>query len=619
MRKKNNAPALHPKDRKRTSWSLVILAILAVSFCVVELSGNLPNTTSAIESLDLTLRDLALRLRGVQEPETPIVIVAIDDASFNYTGYQWPWPREYLAEIVNVLQHAGARVIGLDVFLFEESTDPVGDEALALALQDSQHTVSVMHISRAANGETLNLPVPAYETAIERVGITGIISDDDAIVRGVQGYDYSAYNETFYLNWAFEAASLYLDAPPPELLNREEILFNGQVIPLFDQRMLIDFAGPPQTYAPYYSAHQVALGDYPADAFRDKLVLIGATTITLHDVYPTPFSARQSMPGVEIVANAIDTILSGSFYRLPSPAINLALILLAAGLCIFIIRRRQPIAALAIMAGSMSIYAILWYLAFQRWNLIFTFSAVELMLFLGSVIPTIEQVVSQELEKRRVRALFSRFISPEMVDQLLDTQDIRTLNKRAELTILFSDIRSFTSISERLTPEEVVALLNPYLEVMSTIIHKYGGTIDKYEGDAILAFFGEPIPYEDHALRAVRAAWEMRAALVKLRNDWQLDGRFGDTFEIGIGINTGEVFIGMLGSAQRINYTVIGDDVNLAARLQDKTKDLNWPILISASTQALIDYYFFTESTGRHPIKGKSEPVEIYRLKGPRE
>jgi adenylate cyclase len=615
----NTSPInLRPKNRGRRSWSLVILAVLAVLFCVIELSGSLPRSTTAVENLDLSLRDLALRLRGVQEPETPIVIVAIDDASFNYTGYQWPWPREYLAEIVDVLQHSGARVIGLDIFLFEESPDPAGDDALALALQDSQHAVSVMHISRAANGETLNLPVPAYETAIERVGITGIISDDDAIVRGVQGYDYSAYNETIYLNWAFEAASLYMDAPPPELLNPEAILFNGQVIPLFDQRMLIDFAGPPQTYAPYYSAHQVALGDYPPDAFRDKLVLIGATTITLHDVYPTPFSARESMPGVEIVANAIDTILTGSFYRLPSPAANLALILLAAGLCIFIIRRRQPIAALAIMAGSMSVYAILWYLAFQRWNLIFTFSAVQLMLFLGSVIPTIEQVVAQELEKRRVRSLFSRFISPEMVDQLLETQDIRSLNKRAELTILFSDIRSFTSISERLTPEEVVALLNPYLEVMTEIIHKYGGTVDKYEGDAILAFFGEPIPYEDHALRAVRAAWEMRAALVKLRNDWQLDGRFGDTFEIGIGINTGEVFIGMLGSAQRINYTVIGDDVNLAARLQDKTKDLDWPILISASTQALIDYHFFTESTGPHPIKGKSEPVEIYRLKGPR-
>ena len=615
----NNTPLinLRPKDRVRRSWSLVILAVLAITFCIIELSSSLPDTTTAIESLDLSLRDLSMRLRGPQEPETPIVIVAIDDASFNYTGYQWPWPREYLAEIVEVLQHAGARVIGLDVFLFEESPDPNGDDALAMALGDAEHTVSVMHISRAANGETLNLPILPYQGTIERVGITGILSDDDAILRGIQGYDYSAYDETVYFNWAFEAASLYLDAPPPELATREDVLFDGNSIPLYNNRMLINFSGPPQSY-PYYSAHQVALGDYAPEAFRDKIVLIGATTITLHDVYPTPFTARESMPGVEIVANAINTILTGSYYHLPSPAINLVLILLAAGLCIFITRRRQPIAALAIMAGSMVLYAILWYVAFHRWNTIFSFSSVELMLFLGSVIPAIEQVVSQELEKRRVRALFSRFISPEMVDQLLETQDIHSLNKRAQLTILFADIRNFTSISERLMPEDVVALLNPYLEVMTEIIHKHGGTVDKYEGDAILAFFGEPIPYEDHALRAILTAWEMRAALVKLRNDWQLDNRFGDKFEIGIGINTGQVFIGMLGSAQRINYTVIGDDVNLAARLQDKTKDLDWPILISATTRSLIDPYFYTESTGFHPIKGKAEPVEIYRLKGPR-
>lgn len=615
----NNTPLinLRPKDRVRRSWSLVILAVLAITFCIIELSSSLPDTTTAIESLDLSLRDLSMRLRGPQEPETPIVIVAIDDASFNYTGYQWPWPREYLAEIVEVLQHAGARVIGLDVFLFEESPDPNGDDALAMALGDAEYTVSVMHISRAANGETLNLPILPYQGTIERVGITGILSDDDAILRGIQGYDYSAYDETVYFNWAFEAASLYLDAPPPELATREDVLFDGNSIPLYNNRMLINFSGPPQSY-PYYSAHQVALGDYAPEAFRDKIVLIGATTITLHDVYPTPFTARESMPGVEIVANAINTILTGSYYHLSSPAINLVLILLAAGLCIFITRRRQPIAALAIMAGSMVLYAILWYVAFHHWNTIFSFSSVELMLFLGSVIPAIEQVVSQELEKRRVRALFSRFISPEMVDQLLETQDIHSLNKRAQLTILFADIRNFTSISERLMPEDVVALLNPYLEVMTEIIHKHGGTVDKYEGDAILAFFGEPIPYEDHALRAILTAWEMRAALVKLRNDWQLDNRFGDEFEIGIGINTGQVFIGMLGSAQRINYTVIGDDVNLAARLQDKTKDLDWPILISASTRALIDPYFYTESTGFHPIKGKSEPVEIYRLKGPR-
>lgn len=157
--------------------------------------------------------------------------------------------------------------------------------------------------------------------------------------------------------------------------------------------------------------------------------------------------------------------------------------------------------------------------------------------------------VTQEVEKQRIRSLFSRFISPEMVNQLLDTQDITSLNKRTELTILFSDIRNFTSLSEQMLPEEVVGLLNPYLDVMSKIIHKHGGTVDKYEGDAIVAFFGEPIPHSDHALRAAYAALEMRIALKRLNRDWKENGIYTQTLEMGIGLNTGEVFVGLLGGS----------------------------------------------------------------------
>ncbi|HKJ28520.1 MAG TPA: adenylate/guanylate cyclase domain-containing protein, partial [Anaerolineales bacterium] len=220
----------------------------------------------------------------------------------------------------------------------------------------------------------------------------------------------------------------------------------------------------------------------------------------------------------------------------------------------------------------------------------------------------------QEIEKQRVRSLFNRFISPEMVGQLLDTQDITSLNKRTELTILFSDIRDFTTLSEQMLPEEVVGLLNPYLEVMSKIIHKYGGTIDKYEGDAIVAFFGEPIPHDDHALRAARAALEMRVALKKLNRDWKTNGIYNLDLRMGIGLNTGEVFVGLIGSEQRINYTVIGDTANLAARLQDQTKELGYPILISGETNKRIADNVKTEFVAERTLRGKSEPVQIFRI-----
>ena len=199
---------------------------------------------------------------------------------------------------------------------------------------------------------------------------------------------------------------------------------------------------------------------------------------------------------------------------------------------------------------------------------------------------------------------------------MLATQDINSLNKRADLSILFSDIRGFTTLSEKMAPEEVMSLLNPYLEAMTSIVHKHGGTVDKYEGDAVVAFFGEPIPYADHAVRAVRAAVEMRVELVRLNQKWREEGRLQRGLAIGIGINTGEVFVGLLGSNQRVNYTIIGDSANLASRLQDQTKVLGWPILVSERTATLVQDEFEVEFAALQPIKGKQEPVKIYKVLG---
>ncbi|MBM4427162.1 MAG: adenylate/guanylate cyclase domain-containing protein, partial [Chloroflexi bacterium] len=201
------------------------------------------------------------------------------------------------------------------------------------------------------------------------------------------------------------------------------------------------------------------------------------------------------------------------------------------------------------------------------------------------------------------------------VDQMISTQDLASLNKRADLSILFSDIRGFTTLSEKLTPEEVVALLNPYLETMSKVIYKHGGTVDKYEGDAIIAFFGEPVPYKDHAARSIRASLDMRIALAELKEQWAKEGR-SITIEMGIGINSGEVFVGLLGSEQRINYTVIGDNANLAARLQDLTKTYAWPILVSESTYEQVKDEFDAELADAVTVKGKTKPVNVYKIVG---
>ncbi len=603
------------KPRRRLSFRSLILAATAGLLILLEILALLPGLTTPLERLDYATRDVLMRLRGQRPPHPDIVVVAIDDFSFNWTGYQWPWPRAYLAEIVDWLNAAGAKVIGVDVFLFEPDADPRGDATLAEALGETPGSVAVMQIirDREQGTVTLKLPRANYRAAIDGLGITPIKLDEDAIARRLQVYD--TYDKQVFYNWAFEIAGQYLGAGPPSNPTARSLTFAGDQVPLNGGYLLVNFAGPAGTYYPY-SASRVVLGDYPPEAFKDKIVLIGATSLTLQDVYPTPFSAQERTAGVEVIANAVATLLEGDYLTVLPPWTNLALILgsaLAAGL---IIKAKSPGLILGLMTAGMLAYALTVLVVFRRANTYLAFVGPEAMFFLGVVLPTLEQAVAQEIEKRRVRGLFSRFIAPEMVDQIVASQDLASLNKRADLTILFSDIRGFTTLSEKLSPEELVALLNPYLEAMTEVIHKHGGTVDKYEGDAIVAFFGEPVPHPDHALRAARAAVDMRLALEKLRQRRQAEGRAPQRFEIGIGLNSGEVFVGLLGSAQRINYTIIGDNANLAARLQDLTKTYGWPVLLSESTRSQVETEFETEFIEAVQVRGKSEPVRIYKLLG---
>ncbi len=607
------------RSRNTSRFSLILIGIVAIALLALEFASNLPNVSTPLEGLELSARDTLMRLRGIRSTSGNIVIIAIDDKSFQWTKYEWPWPRAYLAQIVNAVNQGGAQVVGLDILLTEPGKDPDGDEALAQALSQSPSSVSDLLIFRdpQQNMVSLDLPIKPYRNALKAMGITTIIQDKDAVTRSIQAYD--TYGDQVYYNWAFQVASQYLKSSPPSNANPNGLTFNGQRVPLHNGLLLVNYNGPAGTY-PTYSAYQVALGDVLKEnpnAFKDKIVLIGATTITLHDVYATPFSAQQPMAGVEVVANAVDTILNGHYLRETLPWAALLIIIFMAILASFISRIQRPSLTIAIMAVGMILYAAVTYFTFLMEGLYIPTVAPQLMLFLGVVLPTLEQSVSQELEKRRVRNLFSRFISPEMVDQLIGTQDINSLNKRANLSILFSDIRGFTTLSEKLAPEEVVSVLNPYLEAMTKVIEKFGGTVDKYEGDAIVAFFGEPVVHEDHALRAVRTAAEMHKALADLHQLWGKQGR-PFRIEIGIGVNSGEVFVGLLGSAQRINYTIIGDNANLASRLQDLTKTYQWPILISGSTYDQVKDEFEAELADSVIVKGRSESIKVYKLMGRR-
>jgi adenylate cyclase len=606
-------------QKKPLNLKAVLLIGTAVILLLMEIIGLLPSITTPIERIDLSARDLVMRLRGRQEPSPDIVIVAIDEFSFNWTGFQWPWPREYYAEMIDQINKGGGKVVGVDIVLSEKDKNPASDEALAQALKESPYAVAVVQVYGTKVDDqtvyTFSQPIVQIRDVLDGMGTSAVSSDEDAVVRRVQAF--ARYNDRAIYHWAFEIASLHLGVDGPSNPTASSLEFNGQTVPLSAGNMLINFAGPAGTYTTYSAAnvHDGVTLESDPDAFRGKIVLIGNTTLTQHDVFPTPFSTRVLTPGVEIVANAIETILNGSYIREAPLWLTLLITIIAAVVAAFISNIKRPTVTLITMGVVMISYLIAGLIIFIRERLFLPAVAPEIMLFLGVVLPTLEHAVSQELEKRRVRNLFSRFISPEMVEQMMNTQDLNSLNKRSDVSIIFSDIRGFTTLSEKLAPEDVVALLNPYLEAMSEVIYKHGGTVDKYEGDAIIAFFGEPVHYPDHALRALRASLDMRKALEKLRDDWAKEGR-PSQIEMGIGVNSGEVFVGMVGSSQRINYTVIGDNANLASRLQDLTKTYAWPILISESTYQSVKGEFDTEFADAVTVKGKTQPVNVYKVIG---
>jgi len=608
---------------RRLSSSTLIIAGIALLLIVLQVLAQLPNVSTPLSQLELSSRDLLMRLRPAPPRTGQIAIVAIDDASFNWTGFHWPWPRTYLAKIVDRLNQAGASVVGLDVFLFEPDPDPQGDPALAKAFSESKASVGVADIFRNQqtsagidlSTETVQVPLEPYQKAFTRVGITPTTLDSDAILRGVQVYDQVSTDT--YTHWAFELASLFQHAAPPTDFSDTSIRYDGQLVPLSGRRMLVNYGGPAGTY-PTFSASSVAEGDIPPDEFKGKIVLIGVTTPTLQDLWPTPYASNQRTPGVEVVANAVDTILTGRYLRLAPPWVNLLVTLLLAVVAGLILRLREPVRITAVMMAALLVFLAGVYVLFTYGDLVLSLMSPAIMLVAGVILPTMGQAVSQELEKRHLRGLFGRFLAPEIIDQMVTSSDLAALNKRTDITVLFSDIRGFTTMSEKLAPEKVVALLNPYLEAMANIIYRHGGTIDKYEGDAIMAFFGEPVAYPDHALRAVRTAVDMHLALNGLRQRWYAEGILSPdaSFQIGIGMNSGQAFVGLLGSEQRINYTAIGDNVNLSSRLQDLTKTYKWPVLISASTYEQVKDEFEAEFADQVIVKGKSEPVGVYKVLG---
>lgn len=585
------------------------LGLLAGLISIWLASGPLKNLEYASGDLLFGVRNA---IAPIQAPPRTM-IVAIDDASFSVNQMQWPWPRDYLATIVDHIAAGKPRAIAIDIFLYEVS-DPAKDAALAQAIHNAGNVVLVNDISVEKQGSAvltrLNRPIPEINQAVSTLGLTNFDRDRDGVVRRL--LSFQGYSGQPYYSWAMQSARLYDGAADFRVISADQVDIAARQVLLESQFMRVNFRGPAGTI-PTVSAYQVASGLVDVNKFEGKVVLLGATSESLHDSYPTPFGSQPPTPGVEINANAIETILNGDYIIPVSPwlstLITLIMALIGVALAIRLESRRALLAGIAGMVLYVALCAALFVYARVLPPVVIPLFGLGLAF--ASAISI--QLYNEQRQRAQVQSLFERYVAPAAIDQMLSQPETYASGgQRKELTILFSDIRGFTSLSENLPPDDVVAILNQYLARMTELIFEHGGTIDKFEGDAILAIWNAPLPVEDHATRAVQCGVEMIAALETLQESWAQKSTA--PLKIGVGINTGQAFVGNIGSDRRMDYTVIGDTVNLASRLQDLTKAEGVPLLFSEATRALLNPAITTRFVSTAQVKGRAQAVNVYTV-----
>jgi adenylate cyclase len=571
--------------------------------------GLLAYATGLLYPLEAQSVDARFSIRGARPSLVKdFVVVQVDEATFNYfrdhpplSGY-WPFPRRYHAVVIDHLVAAGAKLIAFDV-QFTQPTDPVDDNALIDAIGHAGNMVLATDaVDR--NGQTGVLGGNAVLNEVHaHAGNSTVIADSQGVFREMQ-HSYQSI-DTFPV--AIASAVRGRQVSPK--------LFGGAMRPV-----PIDYAGPPGTVSAL-SYWQVYANKFPAAAVRGKIVIVGASAHELQDNHPTPTSGAQEMSGPEIQADATATVLAGIPLRNGPGWLNVLLIVFfgaALPLASIRIRLWRALAGALVMAAA---FVVATQLAFDSGTIItFTYPLLALVL---AVIATLTIVLLGEaFERQHARDIFARFVPPGVVDEVLarTDDDFRLGGVERDCTVLFSDLRGFTSFGETQPAAKVIEVVNFYLNEMTEAILAAGGTLIAYMGDGIMAVFGTPIEQPDHADRALVAAREMMGPRLRRFNDWLREQGHESGFRMGIGLNSGTVMAGNVGSAQRVEYTAIGDTTNTASRLEGMTKGTPYMLFISESTRERMaqipeDMVF----VDNFDIRGRVNKMAIYSLPDPED
>ncbi|MCG3703111.1 adenylate/guanylate cyclase domain-containing protein [Aliarcobacter butzleri] len=643
-------------NKKIKKFSIYFVLSLSLSIFLSAIYIFFPNLP---DSLDNRLRDYLFTIRGELPHNQNVVIVDIDETSIKSLG-QWPWSRDKLAKMLENLTLANVGIVGLDiVFAEEDRTSPhkiledlkiykkdVPNYDLEFANVVENSPVILGYQFDLVKKDNTNAKVPqipaifiekdkpqdksylieAYNTILNipqiqdkaySSGFFNNIPDDTGIIRSVPLI--ISYDDTIYPSLALEVIRVINDTQKVVVQYDENgisnIVLDDISIPTDRYgRMLINFRGAERSFK-YISAIDIYNNSFDKSEIDGKIVLIGTSAAGLFDLRATPFDSI--FPGVEVHANIIDNILMQDFIYKASwlDGANI-LIIFVLSIIVVMLTTYTTFWANPIIFISFSISYL-----FLVYNLLFDYGIVLNILFpiatvlIASIMTTLFDYFYNIKKEEAIKAKFASKVSKNVMDDILKNIDKNEFSaKSKEVTIFFSDIRGFTNISEKLDAKELISFLNRYMQPMSEIIIKYQGTIDKFIGDAIMAYWNAPIDIKNHCDLALKASLEQLEVLEKLNVELQKENL--PKIDIGIGLNTGTVIVGEMGSSLRSDYTVIGDTINLGSRVESLCKYYDSKLNISNFTKDKLQEKYIFRFLDLVKVKGKNEPVEIWQVLG---
>ncbi len=598
------------------------------------------------ERLEMLLYDLRYQLRGKAQAPPEIVIVGIDDRSLHAIG-RWPWDRDKLADLINRLNAMRARVIMLD-FIFSESSPH--DASLANAIKQKGNVVlpfvfdfeghSSPHVDDAfldnafliiknenlyaihepITAKGVLLPLPQFALHAAGMGYINMLPDTDGKLRWEPLV--IEYGGQIYPSIDLQVARLYNRLSPADMsVEATDSITLGKTVLKTDPfgKMLIPYYGPHNTF-PVISALDIFVGKIDPAFIRDKVVLIGPTAVGIHDKIVSPSSAI--MFAVEKHANMIGAILHKQNIRFVGRLANILIIFLVGAVFTLLIINLRAVTGAAMAAAFITVLFATGYTLFFTGRLWIDISYAGNSIIVIYFVSTAYRYSTEERYAKQIRSMFSSYVTEKIVNELIKHPELAKLGgERREVTVLFSDVKNFTTFSENHSPEQVVAVLNEYLTEMTNIIIRWDGTVDKFVGDMIVAFWGAPHHQPNHAELAIKCTLHMKQRLAQLRKNWVKEGHI--PLDAAFGINTGEVIVGNIGAeGKKMDYTVIGDNVNLGSRVEGLTRKYGIDLIITETTLDKVRKsveegklgHVMVRGLDTVTVKGRAEPIRIYEV-----